>query len=204
MLHKKTYFLHSENEKWFFCAKKMKTFFGNIVLHSKMHICVQYEIIWTNYVTVIAITLVIWAESHEFSYMRGHFCEHFLKISSVFQVCYFSSKLGHIWWHLAKDSHLFDFFWILCVDFKIRSKRGAWPFISRGGILWNSWCISDETSTFVPINKFFKKSWANYKVHVVQIWPGFNWIDGNLSFLKGVDGKLSRHNHLVICTLNVV
>ena len=109
MLHKKTLFLHSENDIWFFCVKKMKTFFGNIVLHSKIHVCAQYEIIWTNYVTVIAITLVIWAESHESSYMRGHFCEHFFKISSVFQVCYFSSKLGHIWWHLAKDSPLWIF-----------------------------------------------------------------------------------------------
>ena len=80
MLHKKTYFSHSENEKWFFCAMKMKTFFGNIVPHSNMHSCAQYGTILTNYATIIVITLVIWSESHESSYMRGYFSEHFLKL----------------------------------------------------------------------------------------------------------------------------
>ena len=43
-------FWHFKNEKWFFYVKKMKTFFGNIIIHSKMHACVQYGHIWTNYV----------------------------------------------------------------------------------------------------------------------------------------------------------
>ena len=36
---------HSKNEKWFFRPKKMKTSLGNIVCHSNMHPCAQYEII---------------------------------------------------------------------------------------------------------------------------------------------------------------
>ena len=42
---KKPSFRHSENEKWFFRPKKMKTSLGNIVCHSNMHPCAQYEII---------------------------------------------------------------------------------------------------------------------------------------------------------------
>ena len=51
-------------EKWIFRAKKMKTSLGNIVCHSKMHPCAQYEIIWTNYAMNVAIRLIIWLESH--------------------------------------------------------------------------------------------------------------------------------------------
>ena len=82
--------------------------------------------------------------------------------------------------------------------------RRTWPIVSRCSILWNSLCIYDEIDTFVPRNDFYKKSWANYEAPVVQIWPGFSWIDGNLSFWQGVDGNHFTHNHLVICTSNVV
>ena len=38
----KTHFWHSKNGKHSFYSKKKKTFFGNIVRHSKMHVWVQY------------------------------------------------------------------------------------------------------------------------------------------------------------------
>ena len=93
---KRTQFGHSENGKWIFRAKKMKTPLGNIVWNSKMHPRAQYEIIWTNYPMNVAIRLIIWLESHESSRMIAHLWEHFFKIIAVLQVCYFSWKLGHI------------------------------------------------------------------------------------------------------------
>ena len=93
---KKPHLGHSKNGKWIFCAKKMKTSLGNIVCHSNMHPCAQYEIIWTNYAMNVTIRLIIWLESHESSHLIAHFWEHFLKIITVLQVNYFSWKLGHI------------------------------------------------------------------------------------------------------------
>ena len=57
----------------------MKTSLGNIVCHSNMHPCAQYEILWTNYAMDVAIRLIIWLESHVSSRMTAHFWEHILK-----------------------------------------------------------------------------------------------------------------------------
>ena len=92
----KTSFRALEKWKMFFHPTKMKTSLGNIVCHSNMHPCAQYEIIWTNYAMNVAIRLIIWLESHESSRMIAHFWEHFFKIITVLQVYYFSWKLGHI------------------------------------------------------------------------------------------------------------
>ena len=140
---KNSFWALKKNEKWIFRPKKMKTSLGNIVCHSNMHPCAQYEIIWTNYAMNVAIRLIIWLESHESSRMIAHFWEHFLKIISVLQVYYFSWKLGHIWWHNAKVFQFFEFFWIFYARFKMRSKRRAWPFLASGWILENFWCFSD-------------------------------------------------------------
>ena len=70
---KKTHFGHSKNGKCIFREKKMKNPLGNIVWNSKMHPCAQYEIILTNYAMNVAIRLIIWLESHEFSRMIAHF-----------------------------------------------------------------------------------------------------------------------------------
>ena len=140
---KKPPFGHSENEKWIFRAKKMKTLLGNIVCYSKMHPRAQYEIIWTNYAMNVAIRLIIWLESHWSPHMIARFSEHFFKIIVVLQVCYFSWELGHIWWHNAKVFQFFDFFWIFYARFKMRSKRWAWPFLASGWILEFFWCFYD-------------------------------------------------------------
>ena len=76
---KQPYFWHSENEKWFFRTKKMKTSFDKLVSHSNMHPFVQYEIIWENYPLKLALTSVIWLESHEPSYSIAHFEKNFLR-----------------------------------------------------------------------------------------------------------------------------
>ena len=140
---KKPPFGHSKNGKWFFRPMKMKTSLGNIVCHSNMHPCAQYEIIWTNYAVNVAIRLIIWLESHESSHLIARFWEQFFKIIAVLQVYYFCWKLGHIWWHNANVFQFFDFFWIFYVRFKIRSKLRAWPFLASGWILENFWCFSD-------------------------------------------------------------
>ena len=93
---KKTSFRALEKWKMVFRPKKMKTSLDNIVCHSKMHPCAQYEFIWTNYTMNVAIRLIIWLESHESSHLISHFWEHFFKIITILQVYYFSWKLGHI------------------------------------------------------------------------------------------------------------
>ena len=93
---KKPPFGHSKNGKWFFRPTKMKTSLGNIVCHSNMHPCAQYEIIWTNYAMNVAIRLIIWLESHWSPHVIARFWEHFFKIITVLQVYYFFWKLGHI------------------------------------------------------------------------------------------------------------
>ena len=140
---KKPPFGHSENEKWFFRPKKMKTLLGNIVCHSKMHPCAQYEINWTNYAMNVAIRLIIWLESHESSHFIAHFWEHFFKIITVLQIYYFPWKLGNIWWHNAKVFQFFDFFLNFLCLFQNAVKRRAWPFLASGWILENFWCFYD-------------------------------------------------------------
>ena len=70
VLCKKTHFSHSENRNWFFFAMKRKTFFVNIVRAFKMHVCVEYGNIWTNYAMDVAITPVIWTESQKMHLQR--------------------------------------------------------------------------------------------------------------------------------------
>jgi len=57
----------------------MKTSFGKLVGHSNMHTFAKYEIIWENYPLKLAITSVIWLESHESSYSIAHFEKTFLR-----------------------------------------------------------------------------------------------------------------------------
>ena len=130
----KNRFEHSKNGKWIFRPKKMKTSLGNIVCHSKMHPCEQYEIIWTNYVMNVAIRLIICLERHESSHLIARFWEHFFKIIAVLEVCYFSRELGHIWWHMRRFPN-FLIFWIFYARLKMRSKRREWPFLASGWIL---------------------------------------------------------------------
>ena len=92
----KTSFWALKNGKWFFRPKKMKTSLCNIVCHSNMHPCAQYEIIWTNYATNGAIRLIIWLESHESSRMIAHLWEHLFKNICCITNSLFSWKLGHI------------------------------------------------------------------------------------------------------------
>ena len=60
---KKLIFHTRKMKNGFFCAMKRKTFFINIACASKIHICVEYGNIWTNYAMDVAITPVIWTES---------------------------------------------------------------------------------------------------------------------------------------------
>ena len=139
---KKPHLGHSKNRKWFFRPKKMKTSLGNIVCHSKMHPCAEYEIIWTNYAMNVAIRLIIWLESHESSRMIAHFRQHFFKIITVLQVYYFPGNLVTYNDTMRSFTKFFIFF-IFYDRFKMRSKRRAWPLLANGWILENFWCFSD-------------------------------------------------------------
>ena len=82
---KKPYFCHSEMEKWIFRAKKMKTSFRKLIGHSNIHTYAKYEIIWENYSLKLALTSVIWLESHESSYSIAHFEKTFLTYLPYFK-----------------------------------------------------------------------------------------------------------------------
>ena len=140
---KKPHFGNSENGKWIFGAKKMKTPLGNIVCHSNMHPCAQYEIIWTNYATNVAIRLIIWLESHWSPHVIARFSEHFF-----YNNCRITSLLFFLgtWPHMMTQCEGFPisgFFSIFDDRFKMRSKRWPWPFLASGWILENFWCFSD-------------------------------------------------------------
>ena len=138
---KKPPFGHSENENWFFRPKKMKTSLGKIVCHSNMHPCAQYEIIWTNYATNVAIRLINWLESHESSRMIAHFWEHFFKIIPYYKFIIFPGNFvtyDDTMWRFSNF-----FFYIFYARFKMWSKRRAWPFLASGWILEFFWCFSD-------------------------------------------------------------
>ena len=143
VLHKKAYFGHLKNGKWIFRPQKMKTSLGNIVFHSNMHPCAQYEIIRTNYVMNVAIRLIIWLESHESSRMIAHFWEHFFKITTYYKFIIIFGNLVTYDDTMRRFSNFLIFFWIFYARFKMRSKRRAWPFLASGWILEIFWCFYD-------------------------------------------------------------
>ena len=157
LLHKTPRFLRSENGKWIFRASRRKTFSCNIVRHTMIHMCAQYGQIITNYDLILAITLVVWSESHETSDMIGNFWEGFFETLAIYQGLYFSMKLCHIRRHHAKDLHWSDRFWIFYASFKLWSKRRTWRFLSRGWASLNLHWISEETWYFESKTHFFKK-----------------------------------------------
>ena len=106
---KKPPFRHSENEKWIFRAKKMKTSLGNIVCHSNMHpLC------------------TIWDHLKKLCHERGHKIDHlawkplifrddssflitlFLKNFCITSLLFF---LG-TWPHIMTQCEGFLIFWI--------------------------------------------------------------------------------------------
>ena len=55
------------------CPTKYQTCLNDIVRQPKMHVCAQYGHIITNYVAILAITLIVWPESHKTSNIIAHF-----------------------------------------------------------------------------------------------------------------------------------
>ena len=70
----------------FFLLNKLEPRFGNIVCHHKTEACAKFGHIIKNYSTDAAISLLVWLESHESSFMVGRFLEHFFKKMPVLQV----------------------------------------------------------------------------------------------------------------------
>jgi hypothetical protein len=60
-------------------CKENENFVCNIVCHSESNTFAQYMIIWTNYVMIVALTLVVWLKSLESSNMIALFWEHLFK-----------------------------------------------------------------------------------------------------------------------------
>ena len=70
----------------FFLLNKLEPRSGNIVCHHKTEACAKFGHIIKNYSTDAAISLLVWLESHESSFMVGSFLEHFFKKTPVLQV----------------------------------------------------------------------------------------------------------------------
>ena len=66
--------------------------FGSIVFHGKMHICAKYGNCMTNYALKMAMTICIWLETHESSYMLSLFVKFFLEHLSKFKFIIFPKK----------------------------------------------------------------------------------------------------------------
>ena len=130
-------------------------------------------------------------------------CSSNFTLFCITSLLFFLKTKSHIMTHCERFP-LFWFFKILYTDFKIRSKLTTRPFLAKGWILRNYWCIPDKIDSCAPKNDFFKKSWVNYEATVVQIWLGSNRIGINLSFWWEVYRYLFKHKHLVICALHMV
>ena len=76
-----------------------------------------------------------WIFIHDSSFLRTLF----LNICRIPSLLFFLETRSHI----MTQSEGFQFFWISCARFKMRSKRRAWPFVARGWILQNFWSFSD-------------------------------------------------------------
>jgi hypothetical protein len=109
----------------------------------------------------------------------------FQNVSNIPSLLFFLETRSHNMTQ-RKGFVFFDFFWICYAHFKMRPKRWVWPLLGRDRILRNSWWISDKIDNVVPKNDFLKKTWANNKAPVVQIWPASNWIGKILSISWGV------------------
>jgi hypothetical protein len=110
---------------------KRKTSFCNIVSHPKMHMCAQYGHIITNYAAILAITLLIWPESHETSNMIAHFVKFFCDVCNFSSLMFF---LATITQNMTPHEGFTLFRWFskfLCL-FKIIFKKAGMEILSPG------------------------------------------------------------------------
>ena len=70
---RKTHVVCIQKMKTVFLLNKLEPRFGNIVCHHKTEACAKFGHIIKNYSTDAAISLLVWLESHESSFMVGRF-----------------------------------------------------------------------------------------------------------------------------------
>ena len=83
---RKTHVFSIQKMKNDFLVNRLEPRFGNIVCHHKMEASAKFGHIIKNYSTDAAISLLVWLERHESSFMVGRFLEHFFKKTPVLQV----------------------------------------------------------------------------------------------------------------------
>ena len=93
-----------------------------------------------------------WIFIHDSSFLRTLFQDICIIPSLYFFLDTMSHKMTQ-----CQGFPFFCFFQIVYADFKRQSKLLALPFISKDGILKNSWWISDEIDIFISKNIFYKK-----------------------------------------------
>ena len=111
----------------------------------------------------------------------------------------FLKTRSHIMTH-CEGFPFFWFFWILYADFKMRSKLTTRPFLVRGWILRNYWCISDEIDSFVPKKDFFQKIMSKLQGSCSSNLTRFLLNRQKLVFFMRRVWKPLTHKYLVICT----
>jgi hypothetical protein len=78
VVSQKTLFFAPKKGKMVFACDEKENFLLQLVSNPKMHMCVQYGHIITNYATILAITLVMWPKSYKTSNMIAYFVKVFL------------------------------------------------------------------------------------------------------------------------------
>ena len=70
---RKTHVFSIQKMKMVFLLNKLEPRFGNIVWHHKTEACAKFGHIIRNYSTDAAISLLVWLERHESSFVVGRF-----------------------------------------------------------------------------------------------------------------------------------
>ena len=174
----------------------------NIVRHPNMHMYAQYGYIITNYVVILAITLVVWPKSHEISNMIAQFEKVFWRYLKYSKFDIFIVNMSHNMTPCEGFTLFRSFLNFLC-PFQLLSKRWVWRFLARDRASLNLQWISDEISYCETENNFSKKSWASDNVPVVQIWPTSYWF-GRICLFHEEWAERFKIPRLGNCPYNVV
>ena len=126
-----------------------------------------------------------WNLEHDRSFLRRFFWD----IWNIPSLIFFLATMSHNMTPREGFTLFGSFLNFLC-PFQLWSKRRARRFLARGRASLHLQWISDEIAYCEPKNDFSKKSWALDHVPVVQIWPTSYRFGRNLSFSRGVDGKV--------------
>ena len=139
----------------------METSFASIVWHGKLHIHTKYDHIIIKQVMVMVMILFNSFESHECSYMIGHFVKTFFSKVMEINLYYFSWQIIH---NKRNPCQRISFFYILFHFYEDRVKITSTTAHSKGAEYFNAlycYCIG----SYLIILKLFFAIVSNILVH---------------------------------------